>query len=155
MFLPEKNNTKTPVAFRRYFLRALLFHDGNKYTQRVQTTQNTTPKRKGETLNKDGLAGILQGFLGLLMIKVMSHVSVGTPTDFCQDMNRLSEEHGISTVVFPWDAGTTHLSAQLTRAERLMESTRSQVWPACMGYRCLCVWALGRVLVICHALRDA
>ncbi|CAN0374897.1 unnamed protein product [Pylaiella littoralis] len=81
---------------------------------------------KGETLMKDGLAGILQGFLGLLRIKVLCHVSVGTPTDFCQDLTRLSEEHSISTIVFPWDAGTSHLSAQLTRAERLMHSTQSQ-----------------------------
>lgn len=82
---------------------------------------------KGETLSKDSLAGILHGFLGLLMIKVTSHISVGTPTDFCQDVARLTDEHGISTVVFPWDAGTTHLSTQLTRVERLMESTQSQV----------------------------
>lgn len=82
---------------------------------------------KGETLSKDSLAGILHGFLGLLMIKVMSHISVGTPTDFGQDVARLTDEHGISTVVFPWDAGSMQLSTQLTRAERLMESTRSQV----------------------------
>lgn len=85
----------------------------------------------GETLNKDGLAGILQGFLGLLMIRVKSHISVGTPTDFCQDVARLTDEHGISTVVFPWDAGTTHPSAQLARVEKLMETTQPQV--------CLCV----------------
>eukprot|EP00752_Nemacystus_decipiens_P004580 g4180.t1 len=81
---------------------------------------------KGETLSKDSLAGILHGFLGLLMIKVMSHISVGTPTDFGQDVARLTDEHGISTVVFPWDAGSTQLSTQLTRAEKLMESTQSQ-----------------------------
>ncbi|CAM9920533.1 unnamed protein product, partial [Ectocarpus fasciculatus] len=81
---------------------------------------------KGETLNKDGLAGILQGFLGLLMIRVKSHISVGTPTDFCRDVARLTDEHGISTVVFPWDAGTTHPSAQLARVEKLMETTQPQ-----------------------------
>lgn len=99
----------------------------NIYMPNTQKTKNVETKQKGETLKKDGLAGILQGFLGLLMIKVTSHVSVGTPTDFCQDLTRLSEEHGISTVVFPWDADATHLSTQLSRAERLMESTRSQV----------------------------
>lgn len=89
--------------------------------------QPTTTKTPGETLNKDTLAGILQGFLGLLMIKVRSHISVGTPTDFCQDVTRLVDEHGISTVVFPWEAGTTHPSTQLTRVEKLMESAQSQV----------------------------
>lgn len=73
------------------------------------------------------MAGILQGFLGLLMIKVETHVSVGTQTDFCKDITRLTDEHGISTVVFPWDARTSHRSTQLTRVERLMETTQSQV----------------------------
>lgn len=80
-----------------------------------------------ETLNKDSIAGILQGFLGLLMIKVKSHLSVGTPTDFCQDVTRLIDEHGISTVVFPWESGSTQPSTQLNRVKKLMETTRSQV----------------------------
>ncbi|CAN0108503.1 unnamed protein product, partial [Hapterophycus canaliculatus] len=90
-------------------------------------TSDMRALERGETLNKDGMAGILQGFLGLLMIKVMSHVSVGTQTDFCRDVTRLTDEHGISTVVFPWDARTAHRSTQLTRVERLMETTQSQV----------------------------
>lgn len=61
------------------------------------------------------------------MIRVKSHISVGTPTDFCQDVARLTDEHGISTVVFPWDTGTTHPSAQLARVEKLMETTQPQV----------------------------
>ncbi|CAM9695138.1 unnamed protein product [Ectocarpus sp. 4 AP-2014] len=95
---------------------------------------------KGETLNKDGLAGILQGFLGLLMIRVQSHISVGTPTDFCQDVARLTDEHGISTVVFPWDAGTTHPSAQLARVEKLMETTQPQF---VLAFNCHTVLASG------------
>lgn len=79
--------------------------------------------RSGETLNKDSLAGILQGFLGLLMIKVKSHISVGNPTDFCQDVGSLVEEHGISTVVFPWEERSTQPTTQLTRVERLMRAT--------------------------------
>lgn len=78
------------------------------------------------------------------MIKVMSHISVGTPTDFCQDVARLTDEHGISTVVFPWDAGSMQLSTQLTRAERLMESTQSQVsidgWHLQRPFRLLKRW---------------
>ncbi|CAM9450601.1 unnamed protein product, partial [Ectocarpus sp. 12 AP-2014] len=95
---------------------------------------------RGETLNKDGLAGILQGFLGLLMIRVKSHISVGTPTDFCQDVARLTDEHGISTVVFPWDAGTTHPSAQLAKVEKLMETTQPQF---VLAFNCHTVLASG------------
>ncbi|CAM9690702.1 unnamed protein product, partial [Scytosiphon promiscuus] len=89
-------------------------------------TSDMRALEKGETLNKDGMAGILQGFLDLLMIKVMSHVSVGTPTDFCRDITRLTDEHGVSTVVFPWDERRANRSTQLTRVERLMETTQSQ-----------------------------
>lgn len=78
-------------------------------------------------MNKDSLAGILQGFLGLLMIKVKSHVSVGTPTDFCQDVTRITDEHAISTVVFPWEHGSTNPSSQLARAEKMMRATPCQV----------------------------
>lgn len=85
------------------------------------------PSNEGDSLNKDNLAGILQGFLGLLMIKVMSHVSVGTPTDFCSDVTALTDEHGISTVVFPWEARSTQPSTQLTRVDRLMDTTQCQV----------------------------
>lgn len=62
------------------------------------------------------------------MIKVMSHVSVGTPTDFCSDVTALTDEHGISTVVFPWESGSTQPSTQLTRVDRLMATTQCQVW---------------------------
>lgn len=83
--------------------------------------------QKAEATYKDSLANILQGFLGLLMIKVKTHVSVGTPTDFCQDVTSLTYEHGISTVVFPWEANSAQPSSQLTRVERLMETIPCQV----------------------------
>lgn len=81
----------------------------------------------GETLNNDSLSGILQGFLELMRIKVQTHISVGNTADFCQDVKRVGDEFGISTVVFPWEASSTSISTQFTRAEALLTSTETQV----------------------------
>lgn len=69
---------------------------------------------------------MLQTFLELLMIKVHSHISVGGPTDYCQDVRRLTEEHGISTVVFPWESRSTSPGHQIAQVERLMHTAQCQ-----------------------------
>lgn len=56
-----------------------------------------------------------------------SHISVGNDTDYCQDVKRLTDEHGISTVVFPWEVTSTNPSTQLVRIERLLETAPCQV----------------------------
>lgn len=85
------------------------------------------PNTEGLTLHNDSLTGILKGFLELMRIKVHSHISVGSTTDYCQDVKRITEEYGISTLVFPWEVSSTGIANQLARADAFLVQAQCQV----------------------------